>query len=582
MKYLFNKRAAILFLFLSIFGTTQTFSQVGIGTTTPNASAALDIVSTDGGLLIPRMTLAQISALTVDASTAGLLVYRTDTTPGFYYYNGTAWGTFTGAGSDSDWTIVGNDMYNANSGNVGIGTSTPAAKLHIEDVSTAPDILDDGFEDNSIAPFTTNNWSVSTSTVNTGTYSANSGTTADNTTSYLDYAVTVPASGATVTFAYSVSSEATYDFLRFYIDGALQNQWSGSVSYTTASYTLSAGSYTLRWAYVKDINTAGGSDRAFIDDVNIVPTQTGSAIRIVDGLQSSGKVLTSDANGNASWQNPASSNDNDWTVSGSNMYNANSGNVGVGTTTSANKLHVQHNQDGAGVMRVQNNSDGGFAGIYFNQNDSYRGHIGYVNTGGTSTFGGKGAFQVSAGNRPFVITNGTTELYTESLRITQDKKLRIFRDGSGGANYWDTYVNNGNGQDPNDYVFAYNGTVHAYIRDGSGAFQVTSDRRLKDNISPLGDYTLEKVLALNPVSYHYKRDENKISQNGFIAQEVQPLFPEIVDEIDGYLSVNYDAFGVLAIKAIQEQQKTITQQEERITHLENEISEIKQMLLDKK
>lgn len=582
MKNLFNKRVAKLFLFFSLISISQTFSQVGIGTTTPNPSAALDIVSTQGGLLVPRMTLAQITALTVDASTSGLLVYRTDTTPGFYYYDGTAWGTFTGGGTNSDWTIVGNDMYNANSGNVGVGTTTPLSKLHIEAVTAG--LFNDGFEDNSLAPFTSTNWAVSTTSVNTGTYAADSGTTAHNAISSMEYTATVPTGGASVSFAYRISSELNFDFLRFYIDGVQQAEWSGNVGYATATYPLTAGSRTLRWSYEKDMNSIGGSDQAYVDDVLITPNTLDSGLRIVDGFQASGKVLTSDANGSASWQTPASPNDNDWTVSGSDMYNANSGNVGVGTTTSANKLHVQHNQDGGGVMRIQNNSDGGFAGIYFNQNNSYRGHIGYVNTGGTSTFGGKGAFQVSAGNRPFVITNGTTELYTESLRITQDKKLRIFKDGSGGAIYWDTYVatTNGPNENNNDYVFAYNGAVHAYIRDGSGAFQITSDRRLKDNISPLGDNTLEKVLALNPVNYHYKKDKNKISQNGFIAQEVQLLFPEIVDEIDGYLSLNYDAFGVLAIQAIQEQQKTITLQEEKIKRMEEDISAIKKMLLDKK
>ena len=65
-------------------------AQIGIGTTSPSASSALDITSTAGGLLIPRMTAAQEAAISLPAP--GLLIFQTDgTTPGFYYYTGTAW-----------------------------------------------------------------------------------------------------------------------------------------------------------------------------------------------------------------------------------------------------------------------------------------------------------------------------------------------------------------------------------------------------------------------------------------------------------------------------------------------------------
>ncbi|GAA4506816.1 hypothetical protein GCM10023172_36510 [Hymenobacter ginsengisoli] len=67
---------------------------VGIGTTAPAASAALDIVSTSKGLLLPRLSLAQRLAMgtgAIAAPVAGLLIYQTDNTPGLYAYGGTAW-----------------------------------------------------------------------------------------------------------------------------------------------------------------------------------------------------------------------------------------------------------------------------------------------------------------------------------------------------------------------------------------------------------------------------------------------------------------------------------------------------------
>jgi len=297
-------RPQAFFIILLLFSISKSFAQVGIGTTSPNLSSMLDIKSTTSGILIPRMTLTQRNAITVNATTVGLLIYQTDNTSGFYYYNGTSWVPFTG-GIDNDWVVSGNNMYNANSGNVGVGTVSPSAKLHA--VGVAPILLNDGFEDNSLAPFTSSNWFVTStaSKVKTGTRAASSGNIGNNQTSTMEDTVTVPSGGATLSFAYKVSSESTFDFLRFYIDGVEKLAKSGEVTYTTVSYTLAAGTRTLRWSYIKDAAAIGGTDGAYIDDILIAPTNGNPALKIVDGTEATGKVLTSDANGNASWQTPA-------------------------------------------------------------------------------------------------------------------------------------------------------------------------------------------------------------------------------------------------------------------------------------
>ena len=82
MKKLFTLLAAALL-------TATTFAQVGINIETPDASAALDITSTTGGLLVPRMTKAQRGF--IDTPATGLMIYQTDGIPGFYYFNGTSW-----------------------------------------------------------------------------------------------------------------------------------------------------------------------------------------------------------------------------------------------------------------------------------------------------------------------------------------------------------------------------------------------------------------------------------------------------------------------------------------------------------
>ena len=92
MKHFFTFLAAVLL-------TATTVAQVGINTETPDASAALDITSTTGGLLVPRMTAAQRDA--INPAATGLMIYQTDGTAGFYYYNGSSWATLGSATSPS-------------------------------------------------------------------------------------------------------------------------------------------------------------------------------------------------------------------------------------------------------------------------------------------------------------------------------------------------------------------------------------------------------------------------------------------------------------------------------------------------
>ena len=91
------KKALFFFCLFISFGLS---AQTGIGTTTPNASAKLDVFSSNKGFLPPRVTLISTSdATTISSPVAGLLIYNTATagtspnnvTPGYYYFDGTKW-----------------------------------------------------------------------------------------------------------------------------------------------------------------------------------------------------------------------------------------------------------------------------------------------------------------------------------------------------------------------------------------------------------------------------------------------------------------------------------------------------------
>ena len=103
-----------LIVFVSIICVIAN-AQTGIGTTTPNASAKLDVSSTNKGFLPPRVSLLSTSDVATIASPAtGLIIYNTNTAgtapsnviPGYYYWNGTAWINMIGSSTSS--TITGN------------------------------------------------------------------------------------------------------------------------------------------------------------------------------------------------------------------------------------------------------------------------------------------------------------------------------------------------------------------------------------------------------------------------------------------------------------------------------------------
>ena len=82
-------------------------AQTGIGTTTPDVSAKLDISSTTKGLLVPRMTATEKGAIATPAK--GLLMYQTDGEAGFYVNTGTS-SAKVWTRINMDWTRSGNDI----------------------------------------------------------------------------------------------------------------------------------------------------------------------------------------------------------------------------------------------------------------------------------------------------------------------------------------------------------------------------------------------------------------------------------------------------------------------------------------
>ena len=84
------KTHTVVFLFLLGSFSVSICAQRGIGTSNPDGSAILELTSTNKGFLLPRLTSAQLFAISSPAE--GLMVYCTDCAPvGFYFYNGSTW-----------------------------------------------------------------------------------------------------------------------------------------------------------------------------------------------------------------------------------------------------------------------------------------------------------------------------------------------------------------------------------------------------------------------------------------------------------------------------------------------------------
>lgn len=137
-----------LYLFIALNLTLSCFSQVGVGTTTPNG--ALDVSSSINGFVPPRVALtatnAQAPVLNPQGGVipAGTIVWNTATSgaspnnvaPGLYYWNGTRWVAFAGSPGGLDWSLTGNSGTTAGTNFLGT-TDTQDIRFHTNNTERA-------------------------------------------------------------------------------------------------------------------------------------------------------------------------------------------------------------------------------------------------------------------------------------------------------------------------------------------------------------------------------------------------------------------------------------------------------------
>jgi hypothetical protein len=270
------------------------------------------------------------------------------------------------------------------------------------------------------------------------------------------------------------------------------------------------------------------------------------------------------------------------------------GKVGIGTTTPYTLLHMVRNgnagatYNAASEMIVENNSN---AYIEFstpaanetgiissNPTIGLRSAILFTAANGLQLRTGGNVNRLQIDNGGYAAVNRTPNpgTNTGALQVqsigTSDDILGIYN--ASGTNRWTYYTSA-------DNLFMYNnGTLRGTWSAVNGVYTNSSDRRLKKDIAELPVGALAKINSLKAYSFRYLDNASTDPVTiGFMAQEVQPLFPEAVTEItnkDGSssLGLKYQYFGVYAIKAIQEQQQIIDKQQLQIDNLEKMVQEL--------
>jgi len=577
--------------------TFPSTGSAGIGTLTPHASSALEINSTTQGFLISRMTLAQRDAIISPAT--GLMIYQTNSAPGFYFYNGTAWAAVTT--KNKGWSLTGNS--GTTPATNFIGTTDAAPLLFKVNNSKAGYIDYDAGKANTDFGYQTlySNATGFNNTAN-GYKSLYSNTTGFNNTTN------------------------GYKSLYFNTTGGnnIANGVEALYSNTTGRNNSAVGTYALYY------NTAGYSNVAIGPSALFKNTTSGNLVAIGDSalfnnaVSQYGQATANTAIGSKALYSNTSGSYN--VANGAKSLYSNT--TGSGNTASgyqalySNTLGDQNTAIGLGSLYFNSvgyqNSAFGNSALYFNTVGNYNTATG-INALESNTEGNyntadgyqalisniKGNNNTALGfgaDVTFAITNAT--VIGNMAVVDASNKIRMgntYVTSIGGQVGWTTFSDGrykkNIKEDVKGLAFINNLRPITYSVDVSGLNEYFQKGRKQDSV-------YEKMKAVIEPSAD---EASKIVYNGFIAQEVEAVAKKLdydfsgVDKPktkDGLYGLRYADFVVPLVKAVQElskQNDTLNskmsqfenlkienqQQNKLIEGLQKEINEMKGMITGK-
>jgi hypothetical protein len=574
-------------------------AQVGINDSnaSPDASAMLDVKSSTKGVLIPRMTTTERDAISLP--TTGLMVYNTSTNQ-FNFYNGTV------------WINVSNQLADADNN----------TKIQVEE-STNDNIIRFDINGTEVLTFkknTNGNVIVQTSETNNTFYG--NGVALNNTGSQNTFF------GGQSGFANTSGYNNTFLGRRagFANTTGFRNTFLGS--FTGSSHTTGISNTFLGATAGRFMTT--GSRNVLIGDGSGQDNTTGNN-NVMIGY---GAGLTGNGSGNIFIGQLSGADE-----PGSNklyIENTNStrpliyGDFANDTVKIYGTLGVKDAYqfpitDGTNGQVLQTNGSGQLSWITATAADHLGNHTAtqniqlnsnwLSNDGGNEGIGIDNTGEVGIGTTnpqsKFHINGGSFWLggtHSGGLPVAAGSGIRMFTETSNTVaylyayDYTNTQANNmalqepgglvGIGRVPTTNRLEVNGNAS---KASAGSWLANSDARLKTNIQPLSpEKILNDLLALQGVTYEWNdtitgNDRPKGIQYGFTAQNIQQVFPILVNEDEqGYLQTaygTYDAMTVEAIRALNdkiEQLKTENEvlkiQVAKVNQHQNEIDELKAML----
>ena len=557
---------------------------VGIGTLTP--SAVLDLVASTNSNPVARFSSTSSTSYGLDlkggGGGTGRYLFRATTADGYQKLlldengklgigdNTNLVSTFSVKGSAS----VGSGYYALAAptdglivqGNVGIGTTAPGAKLEVNAGSNDGVRINNGTVNGVV--FNTNNSSMTVGTVSNhplSLYTNNTNRLFIDASGNVGIGTSNPSSKFEVNDTNSlVTSRGTAGYGSFYAIGSgtnnsyffLGNASHGEQGRVSASdggiLTFSNGNSATERMRIDGVGNVGIGTPSPNKKLTVTNPSGGGNLTPVEFSQGGqqgwgiGLVLrtigTSNADGAAllfrnhdskNWQIRGETSGNGFQINedgGDNEYGASGfgtprlhiapgGNIGIGTSSPSAKLEVAGNV-------IVGEPFGGSG----NQSITFKG----ANTDGAFVRFNSTSDAANGSN----LEIGTIDNSDEPIIFTQSgsERMRIHTNGAVG-------IGNANPS----HTLAVNGSIRGY-----GIYDY-SDVRLKKDIKPLQD-NLIKVLKLNAVSYFWKDAKREhINQIGFIAQEVEKIFPDLVKtDNEGNKSLNYSHFVAPLTEATKE------------------------------
>jgi hypothetical protein len=290
-----------------------------------------------------------------------------------------------------------------------------------------------------------------------------------------------------------------------------------------------------------------------------------------------------------------------WQTSGSDIY-YDLGKVGIGTTTLDAPLTVANTTlTGIATMGSSQIGQSSTYNLVYDNNEIQARNNGTGSTLYLQYWGGDISACASGGTAYF---NGPVTMYSNlvaygriGVKINPNYDLDINSTSYTAANIYSPY-NGGTasqviagGTTAGTWAFYAYATTAGYAAYFSGNVYCTgsyqpSDEKLKENIQPLQN-ALDKVMKLDVKTYSYKTTEfpemnlPTDTQNGFIAENMESIFPELVklnpskkEQPVEFKAVNYVGLIPVLTEAIQEQQRLLETKDKRIDHLQSQYDDL--------